>query len=53
LIDPAELVAGTARLADDLASGRWDDRFGHLRTTASLDIGYRLVVASRSMSIAR
>lgn len=34
-----------ARLADDLASGRWDARHGHLRSLDELDVGYRLVVA--------
>ena len=33
------------RLADDLASGRWDLRHGHLRQLDRLDIGYRVVVA--------
>lgn len=36
---------GTSRLADDLASGRWDERFGHLRERTELDVGYRLVLA--------
>ena len=47
LMDADERDAGMKRLADDLALGRWDERFGHLRTTTRLDIGYRLVVASR------
>jgi SAM-dependent methyltransferase len=29
----------------DLASGLWDDRYGHLRKLDSLDVGLRLVVA--------
>jgi SAM-dependent methyltransferase len=48
LIPEGERDAGVKRLADDLASGRWDERFGHLRTTGSLDIGYRLVVGRHS-----
>ena len=32
-------------LADDLRSGAWDERFGHLRALDELDTGYRLVVA--------
>ncbi|MBM3675797.1 MAG: class I SAM-dependent methyltransferase [Actinobacteria bacterium] len=32
-----------ARLADDLASGAWDERWGHLREPAEVDLGYRLV----------
>jgi SAM-dependent methyltransferase len=38
---------GVARLADDLRSGRWEARHGALRERASLDLGYRLVVAER------
>jgi SAM-dependent methyltransferase len=37
--------AGVDRLADDLRSGRWDERFGHLRRLESVDLGYRLVIA--------
>ncbi len=36
---------GVARLAKDLRSGSWDERFGHLRHRKELDVGYRLVVA--------
>lgn len=32
----------------DLASGLWDDRYGHLRNLDSLDVGLRLVVATSS-----
>ena len=40
-----ELVdARMARLADDLASGVWDERYGHLRELEELDLGYRLLV---------
>lgn len=39
------LEAGLARLADDLASGAWDRRFGHLRSQTDHDAGYRLVMA--------
>jgi SAM-dependent methyltransferase len=46
-IPAARLEAGLARLADDLRSGRWDRRFGPLRSQTSLDLGYRLVVAER------
>jgi SAM-dependent methyltransferase len=41
----AETAAGLERLRDDLASGAWDARHGHLLATDALDIGYRLVVA--------
>ena len=36
---------GLARLRADLESGRWDERYGHLRTAPELDIGLRLLVA--------
>lgn len=36
---------GLARLAADLASGRWHIRHGHLLELDALDLGYRLVVA--------
>ena len=36
---------GAANLAADLASGRWDERHGHLRDLTEIDLGYRLVVA--------
>jgi len=39
------LEAGLQRLADDLASGEWDRRYGHLRGVDEFDAGYRLVVA--------
>ena len=38
---------GLERLADDLATGRWEARFGHLRARNAVDLGYRLVVAER------
>jgi SAM-dependent methyltransferase len=44
-LSPADLARGTARLNDDLRSGRWDERLGHLRQLSEFDIGYRIVVA--------
>lgn len=35
--------AGLARLRDDLSSGRWAERNGHLLTLDAIDAGYRLV----------
>jgi len=32
-------------LRQDLASGEWDKRYGHLRTTAEYDAGLRLLTA--------
>lgn len=43
---PQETVdAALARLADDLKSGRWDERHGELRTWPVLDVGVRIVRA--------
>jgi SAM-dependent methyltransferase len=44
-LDPSRVEAGIRRLANDLASGRWDGRFGHLRDRKESDLGYRLVIA--------
>ena len=44
-IDAEVEAAGVRRLADDLASGAWDQRFGHLLGLGELDVGYRLIVA--------
>jgi len=45
LLSPADAERGAARLREDLESGAWDARFGHLRELPELDLGYRLVVA--------
>lgn len=42
LADPGP---GVARLRDDLESGRWHRKYGHLLDRSELDLGYRLVVA--------
>ncbi len=42
---PEVLVEGVERLRDDLATGRWDERHGHLRSMPEADYGYRLVIA--------
>jgi len=44
-LSPDVVAAGIDRLATDLASGAWDDRYGALRSESEYDIGYRLVVA--------
>jgi SAM-dependent methyltransferase len=44
LITDDERVAGVERLRDDLASGEWDRRHGHLRELSEADYGYRLVI---------
>ena len=40
-----EIEGGLARLSADLESGRWDERNGHLRTQAELDVGLRLLTS--------
>jgi SAM-dependent methyltransferase len=44
-LDPAVRQAATNRLARDLGSGTWDERYGHLRALDELDAGYRIVIA--------
>jgi SAM-dependent methyltransferase len=36
---------GLARLEEELESGAWDARYGHLRSLAELDLGHRLFIA--------
>lgn len=48
LMDAEELERaerGIEALRADLASGAWDERNGHLRDAAELDVGLRLIVA--------
>jgi SAM-dependent methyltransferase len=45
LLDRAVVERGTDRLRDDLRSGRWDERHGHLRTEPTMDVGYRIVTS--------
>ena len=40
--------AGRERLAADLQSGAWEERYGHLRERDELDVGLRLVVSEIS-----
>jgi len=44
LLDGALIDERIARLNEDLTTGRWDERNGHLRELESIDLGYRLVV---------
>jgi SAM-dependent methyltransferase len=39
-------AAGTERLRAALASGRWDERHGELRTMVTYDLGYRLALCA-------
>ncbi len=43
-MDQELVTSRMVRLADDLASGAWDERHGHLRELEELDLGYRLLV---------
>jgi SAM-dependent methyltransferase len=45
LIDRAAERRAVESLAADLASGRWDERHGHLRTQAFFDSAVRLIVS--------
>lgn len=45
LLDDDARARGTQRLRDDLATGAWDARFGHLRTQEHFDGGYRIAIA--------
>jgi SAM-dependent methyltransferase len=47
-ISEAARSEGRKRLAADLKSGVWDERFGYLREKNELDVGLRLVVAELS-----
>lgn len=43
--EPAQTVAGLARLAADLRTGRWHQRHAGLIEKQQLDAGYRLLVS--------
>jgi SAM-dependent methyltransferase len=43
---PEMLADGVDHLRHDLDTGRWDERYGHLRSMTEADYGYRLVIAS-------
>src|SRR5207249_1448990 len=45
LLSPEDIDPGMRRLADDLESGAWHDRYGHLLDLDEFDAGYRIVVA--------
>lgn len=47
LIPEPAVADGARRLAGDLRSGAWTERFGHLLTLDEMDLGYRLVVWER------
>ncbi len=45
-LDATEVHEIVERLSDDLDSGEWDRRYGHLRTLSEFDAGLRLVTAT-------
>ena len=45
LLGPADIEPGMARLAAEIESGAWRERYGHLLELDEYDAGYRLVVA--------
>lgn len=45
-LPPDARTKGTAKLAQELASGEWDRRFGHLRSLDQYDGGYRIAIAA-------
>jgi SAM-dependent methyltransferase len=46
-LDPAARRRGTEQLRADLASGRWDEKYGASRRQTEIDLGYRLLSSSR------
>lgn len=44
-LPPAVTARALRELRRDLASGKWDERYGHLRTTPVWDVGLRLIRA--------
>ena len=45
LLAPELRTRVTTQLRDDLASGAWDAKYGHLRTLDEIDLGYRILIA--------
>lgn len=43
-LSPEVLAEGVERLRNDLETGRWDKRHGHLRSMTEADYGYKLVI---------
>jgi SAM-dependent methyltransferase len=44
-LPPEVLAEGVERLRNDLETGRWDERHGHLRSMTDADYGCKLVIA--------
>jgi SAM-dependent methyltransferase len=45
----AGVEEGLTRLAQDLADGTWQQRYGHLLHQEELDLGYRIVISGEAM----
>jgi hypothetical protein len=45
--EPSRLESGLEPLRRDLADGTWERRHAHLYARAELDLGYRIVIATR------
>jgi SAM-dependent methyltransferase len=50
-LPPEALIRALDELESDLASGRWDHRYGHLRHQDELDVGLRVVSAELNDAI--
>lgn len=46
-VAPEAITRFEQRLRGDLESGRWDERFGELRSVDEMDVGLRLVIGRR------
>jgi ubiquinone/menaquinone biosynthesis C-methylase UbiE len=44
LMPAAEIESGLQKLRDDLATGRWDQAYGALRTLEAYEVGYHFIV---------
>ncbi len=45
MMEPDVRNRGISKLGQDLESGRWDEKYGHLRSQDRADYGYRLAIA--------
>jgi SAM-dependent methyltransferase len=52
-LPPEVLTRALGELESDLASGRWDRRYGHLRHQNELDVGLRVVAAALNHAVGR
>lgn len=52
-LDQRVVESGVRQLAADLESGAWQERFGHLISLDSLDVGYRLLTSDSRQKVQR